>query len=195
MFLYRYNICTYPSFLSQTRKLITQINQVCEMICDMKLHSPNKKNHGLPSNYRRNKGHPPSKCEKDGKGYTRSGGNKKHAHCEDLQSSPHIQRHHALPSLPLLLPRVPPSLMSSHASSEVCKVGASTSYSEQPSCSTVSTSAPTMALNSSQKETKESSDEQDSRAGGLACPDKTEVWRSRKEAGIGDCWKSPTMAH
>ena len=53
----------------------------------------------------------------------------------------------------------------------------------------------TMALSSSQKETKESPEEQDSRGGGLTCPDETSEWRSLNRAGIGHCLKSPKMGH
>ena len=53
----------------------------------------------------------------------------------------------------------------------------------------------TMALSSFQKETKESLEEQDSRGGGLTCPDETSEWRSLNKAGIGDCLKSPKMGH
>ena len=53
----------------------------------------------------------------------------------------------------------------------------------------------TMALSSSQKETKESLEEQDLRGGGLTCPDETSEWRSLNKAGIGDCLKSPKMGH
>ena len=53
----------------------------------------------------------------------------------------------------------------------------------------------TMALSSSQKETKESLEEQGSRGGGLTCPDKTSEWRSLNKAGIGDCLKSPKIGH
>ena len=52
-----------------------------------------------------------------------------------------------------------------------------------------------MALSSSQKEKKESLEEQDSRGGGLTCPDETSEWRSLNKAGIGDCLKSPKMGH
>ena len=52
-----------------------------------------------------------------------------------------------------------------------------------------------MELSSSQKETKESLEEQDSRGGGLTCPDETSEWRSLNRAGIGDCQKSPKMGH
>ena len=45
----------------------------------------------------------------------------------------------------------------------------------------------TMVLSLSQKETKESLEEQDLRGGGLTCPDETSEWRSRNKAGIGDC--------
>ena len=128
-------------------------------------------------------------------GCTHSMDNKKHVHCEDLQNSPDNQRHHALPVPLSPLPPEPPLLTSSHASSEVCKVATSTSCDEPPSCSMGGTTVSMMVLSASQKEMKESLDKQDSRAGGLACPDKTSEWSSLKEAGIGDCLKSPTMGH
>ena len=53
----------------------------------------------------------------------------------------------------------------------------------------------TMVLSSSQKEMKESLEEQDSRGGGLTCPDETSEWRSLNKVGIGDCQKSPRMGH
>ena len=45
-------------------------------------------------------------------------------------------------------------------------------------------SASMMVLRSFQKEMKESLDEQDSRGGGLTCPDETSEWRSQKEAAV-----------
>ena len=69
------------------------------------------------------------------------------------------------------------------------------SSGEPPSCSMGSNVGETMALSLSQKETKESLEEQDSRGGGLACPDETSEWRSLNRAGIGDCLKSPKMGH
>ena len=50
-----------------------------------------------------------------------------------------------------------------------------------------------MELSFSQKEMKEPSEEQDSRGGGLPCPDETSVWRSLNKAGMGDALKSPKM--
>ena len=52
-----------------------------------------------------------------------------------------------------------------------------------------------MALSSSQKETKESLEEQDLRGGGLTCPDETSEWRSLNKVGMGDRLKSPKMGH
>ena len=52
-----------------------------------------------------------------------------------------------------------------------------------------------MELSCSQKETKDSEVDLDSRGGGLPCPDETSEWRSRNKAGIGDCLKSPKMGH
>ena len=53
----------------------------------------------------------------------------------------------------------------------------------------------TMVLSWSQKETKDSLVDRDSRGGGLPCPDETSEWRSLNRAGIGDCRKSPKMGH
>ena len=65
-----------------------------------------------------------------------------------------------------------------------------------PPCDlTDGTFASTMALSSFQKEMKESLEEQDLRGGGLAGLDETSVWRSQKQAGMGDCLKSPRMGH
>ena len=50
-------------------------------------------------------------------------------------------------------------------------------------------------LSLSQKETKESLEDWDSRGGGLTCPDETSEWRSLNKVGIGDCQKSPKMGH
>ena len=98
--------------------------------------------------------------------------------------------------VPLTLPPPePPEPMSSHASSESSEVAASTS-SDEPPCNLMGgTSASTMALNSSQNEIKESSEEQDLRGGGLLHPDETGEWRSQNDPGIGDCLKLPTMEH
>ena len=97
------NLLWMAVIVSWTRKLLTQIKQVCSEICDIKVYSSNKKNHNLPSNHRMNKEPHPNRCEKGGEDYTHSLGNKKHAHCEDLQSSLHNQIHHALP-----VPLAPP---------------------------------------------------------------------------------------
>ena len=53
----------------------------------------------------------------------------------------------------------------------------------------------TMVLSCSQKETKDSGVDLDSRGGGEPCPDETSEWRSLNKAGIGDCLKSPKMGH
>ena len=152
-------------------------------------------NRGLLGSYHKNNGPLPDTREMDEKDYTHSVDNRKHVHCEDLQSSLNTQTHHKELSLQPLLPLEPPKVMSSHASSEASASEPLTSCDEPPSCWTDDTFASIMALSSSQKETKESLDKQDSRGGGLSGPIKTEEWRSRKEAGIGNCWKSPTMAH
>ena len=154
-----------------------------------------KTSHNPLSTGHRNREHHPDKYGKDGMGCTHSKGNKKHAHCEDLCNSPSTQRCHEMSSPPLPLPPSPPSPTSSHSSSEVSAFESSTSFDEPPSCSMGSNIGETMALSSSQKETKESLEEQDSRGGGLTCPDATSEWRSLNRAGIGDCLKSPRMGH
>ena len=184
-----------PHTLSRTRKLLTQIKQVCHEICDMKVYSSTKKNRSPLGIGHKNKEPLPDKCGKDGVGYTHSTNNKKHVRCEDLCNSPHNQKHHALPVPPS--PPLPssPSLMSSHSSSEASSSAPSASCDEPPSCLTDNTVGETMALSSSQKETRESLEEQDLRGRGLTCPDKTSEWRSQNKAGIVDCLKSPRMGH
>ena len=181
--------------LSRTRKLLTQISNVCQEIRDIRLYSSTRKNHSPLGTGRKNREPLPDKYETDEKDCTRSTGNKKHAHCEDLHSSPNIQTHHGIPSPPLTLPPSSPSPTSSHSSSEVSSSAPSTSCDELSSCLTDDTVGETMALSSSQKETKESLEDWDSRGGGLPCPDETSEWRSRNRAGIGDCRKSPKMGH
>ena len=56
------------------------------------------------------------------------------------------------------------------------------------------TFASTMVLSSSQKETKESLEEQDSREGGLTCPDKTSEWRSLNKGGLPEVTQNGTLA-
>ena len=144
---------------------------------------------------RQNREHPPDICGKDETGCTHSRGNRKHAHCEDLDNSPSIQRRHETSSPPLPLPPSSPSPTSSHSSSEVSASEPSTSFAEPPSCLTGDNVGEMTALSSSQKETKESLEEQDLRGGGLSCPNETSEWRSLNKAGIGDCLKSPKMGH
>ena len=183
------------ALMSRTRKLLIQISNVCCEICDIRLYSPTKKNHSPPSTCRTNKEPLPDKCEKDGTGYTHSTDNKKHARCEDLHNSLGTQTRHEtlfLPSPPL---PSSPSLTSSHSSSEASSFEPLTSSDALPSCLRDSNIGETMALSSSQKETKESLEEQDSRGGGLTCPDETSEWRSQNKVGMGDCLKSPKMGH
>ena len=153
--------------MSRTRKLLSQISHVCQEICDMKLYSSTKKNHSPPSTSHKNRGHPLNKCGKGGTGYTHSTDNKRHVRCEDLQNSLHNQVHHALLVPPSTLPPSSPSLKSSHSSSEVSASEPLTSSDRPPSCLTVGIVGETMELSSSQKEVKESLEEQDSRGGGL----------------------------
>ena len=180
---------------SRTRKLLTQINQVCQEICNINVYSATTKNRSPPSNYHRSKEHPPNICERDGTDCTHSTGNKKHACCEDLYNSLHNQTRHALPVPLSTLPPSSPSLTSSHSSSEVSSSAPSTSSYKPPFCSMDNTFGEMMTLSSSQKEVKESLEEQDSRGGGLPCPSETSEWRSLNKAGIGDCQKSPKMGH
>ena len=187
--------CMGPMGLSRTRKLITCITQVCQEIRDMKKTHSITMSRSLLSTCHKNKEHPSDIYGKDGTGCTRSRGNKKHAHYEDLSSSPNIQRRHETSSPPLPLPPSSPSPTSSHSSSEVSSSEPSTSFDGPPSCLTGDNVGETMSLSSSQKEAKESLEEQDSRGGGLPCPDKTSEWRSLNKAGIGDCLKSPRMGH
>ena len=157
-------------------------------------HSITKSHHPLSTGHK-NKEPPQDKCERDGKGCTHSTGNKKHACCEDLHNSVDTQTHHETLSPPSPPPPTSPSPTSSHSSSEASSSEPSASFDEPSSCLTGGNVGETMALSSSQKETKESLEEQDSRGGGLPCPDETSEWRSLNKAGIGDCLKSPRMGH
>ena len=172
-----------------------QINQVCQEIHSIKLSKTIQKNHSPPSTGHKNKEIQPSKCEMGGKGYTRLTDNKKYVCYEDPCNNPYNPIRHDEPAPPSLPPPEPPSLMFSHASSESSEAEVLASFDKLPSCLMDGTFASTMVLSSSQNETKESLDKQDSRGGGLACPDKTSEWRSLKEAGTGDCPKLPTMEH
>ena len=181
--------------MSRTRKLLTQISNVCQEIRDMKIYSPTKKNCSPLGTGHKNKGLLPNKYGKDGKGCTCSTDNKKHVRCEDLRSNHGIPTRHEIPSPPLLLPPSLPSPTSSYSSSETSASESSTSSDGLPSCLTGGSVGETMALSSFQKETKESLEEQDLRGGGLTCPDETSEWRSLNKAGIGDCLKLPKMGH
>ena len=186
---------TINLYLSRTHKLLTQIKDVCQVIRDMRVYSSVMRSHSPLSAGHKNRGPLPGKCGKGERGCTHSTSNKKHARCEDLCNNLCTQKHHGTPSPPLTLPPSFPSPTSSHSSSEVSASGPSTSSDEPPSCLTGDNVGETMALSSSQKETKESLEEQDSRGGGLTRPDKTSEWRSLNKAGIGDCLKSPKMGH
>ena len=191
--------------VSQTRKLLTQITQVCQEIRDMRKTHSLTKSHSPLGKDRKSKGPPQDKCGKGGKGCTHSMGNKKHAHCADLHNSPDIQTHHETLSPLLPLPPTSPSPTSSHSSSEASSSESSTSSDGPPSCLMGGNAGETMALSSSQNETmalslsqnetKDSLVDWDSRGGGLPCPDETSEWRSLNKAGIGDCRKSPKMGH
>ena len=159
------------------------------------MYSSTKKNHSPLGTGHTSKEPLPGKYEKGGKDCTRSTGNKKHVRCEDLHNSPDTRTHHEILSPPLPLPPSSPSPTSSHSSSEVSSSESSASSDGPPSCLMDDSVGETMALSSSQKELKESLEEQDSRGGGLPCPDETSEWRSLNKVGIGDCLKSPKMGH
>lgn len=181
--------------VSQTHKLIMHITQVCQETCDMKYITTTVPTQSPPSTHHKSKENPPNTGEKDGRDYTCSKGSTTYDRYEDPHNSLNTPIHHA-EDVPLTLPPPEPSeSMSSHTSSEPSKAGASTSYNEPPCNLTGSTFVLTMVLSSSQKETKESSDEQDLRGGGLLRPEKTREWRSLKDSGIRDYPKLPTMAH
>ena len=179
--------------MSRTRKLIAQITQVCQKIRDMNKGRSTTKSHSPLGTCHKNREPLQDTCGRDETDCTCSRGNKKHAHCEDLYNSPHSQRHHEMSSPPWPLPPSSPSPTSCHSSSEASSSEPSTSSDGPPSCLMGGNVGETMALSSSQKETKESLEEQGSRGGGLPCPDKTSEWRSLNKAGIGDCLKSSRM--
>ena len=182
--------------MSRTRKLITNITQICQEIRDIKKSRSISSSHNPLSTGRRNKGHLLDKCGKDETDCIHSAGNKKHARCEDPSNNQSTQRRHETSAPPLPLPPSLPSPTSSHSSSEASASEPSTSSFEPPSCSTDGNVGETMELSSFQNETKESeSEEQDLRGGGSPCPDETSEWRSLNKAGIGDCLKSPRMGH
>ena len=185
--------------VSRTRKLITQIAQVCqELRAIIKTRSINITQLTTPSQLstdHKNKEPQSDKCGTGERGYTRSTDNRKHVRCEGLHNSLDTQTRHERLSPPLLLPPTSPSLTSSHSSSEASASGPSTSSAGPPSCLTGDNVGETMALSSSQKEMKDSLEDWDSRGGGLPCPDETSEWRSLNRAGIGDCRKSPKMGH
>ena len=153
--------------MSRTRKLLTQIAQVCQEICDMKSYSASKKSPDQLDTCHKNRGHLPNKYEKGEGDCTCSTDNKKHVRCGDLQSNLHNQRRHASPVPLVPLPPSSPSLTSSHSSSEASASESSASSDEPSSCLTGDTFGEMMELSSSQKETKESLEEQDLRGGGL----------------------------
>ena len=186
--------------MSRTRKLITQIAQVCQelraIVQDRSIKTTRLTTQSQPSNGHKDKEPLSDTCEKDGRGCTRSKDSKTYDHYEGQHNSPNTPARHAEPSPPALLPSGPPSATSSHASSEASSSSTS-KPSSLPSCGpTDDTAGSMMVLSSFQNETKESeSEEQDSRGGGSPCPDETSEWRSLNKAGIGDCLKSPKMGH
>ena len=144
-----------------------------------------------PSIYHTNKEPLPNTYEKGERGCICSEGSMSGNHYEDQRNNPSSPARHAEPS-----PRPEsPEPTSSHSSSEAFSVATSTSCVKPPCDLRDGTFVSMMELSSSQKETKETFEEQDSRGGGLPCPDETSVWRFLKEPGIGDCRKSPKMGH
>ena len=185
--------------MSRTRKLITQIAQVCQELRAI-VSKPSIKTTQLTtrsqlSTGRMNRGPQSGKCEKDERGYTRSTDNKRHVRCEDPHNSLDTQTRHGILSPPSPPPPTSPSLTSSHSSSTSSSSEPSTSCAEPPSCWTGGNVGEMMELSCSQNETKDSGVDLDSRGGGLPCPDETSEWRSLNKAGIGDCLKSPRMGH
>ena len=108
--------------LSRTRKLITQIAQVCQELRDMSRKCSIKTTwlttHGQPSEDHRNKEPQSDICEKGGRGCTRLKDNKTCDHCEGQRNSPNNPACHAESSPHAPLPSTPASATSSHASSE-----------------------------------------------------------------------------
>ena len=148
-----------------------------------------------PSTHHKSKENPPNTGEKDGRDYTCSKGSTTYDRYEDPHNSLNTPIRHA-EDVPLTLPPPePPESTSSHVSSASSEAEASTSCDEPPCDLTDGTFALMMVLSSSQKEMKESCEEQDSREGGLACPDETGEWSSLKDPGMRDCPKLPTMEY
>ena len=189
----------YLFLLSRTRKLITQIAQVCQelraIVSNRSIRTTQLTTLSQLSTNRKSREPQSDKCGKDGKGCTHSTDNTKHVRCEDLHNSLGTQTRHEILVLPSPPPPTSPLPTSSHSSSEVSSSESSTSSDEPPSCLTGGNVGETMELSSSQKETKDSGVDRDSRGGGLPCPDDTSEWRSLNKAGIGDCRKSPKMGH
>ena len=186
--------------MSRTRKLITQIAQVCQELRaianNRSIKATRLTTQSQLGNDRKGTGPQSDTCAKGERDYTRSGDSKTCDHYEGQHNSPNNPARHDEPSPPVLLPSGLPSATSSHASSEASSSSTSTPSSLPPCGSTGDTSGSIMALSSFQNETKElESEEQDSRGGGLPCPDETSEWRSLNKVGIGDCLKSPKMGH
>ena len=117
--------------MSRTRKLITQIAQVCQelraMIPKSSIRATQLTTPSQLSTDRRNREPRADKHGTDGKGCTHSTDNKKRVRCEDPHNSLDTQTRHEIPSPPLLPPPTSPSPTSSHSSSEVSASEPSTS--------------------------------------------------------------------
>ena len=153
----------------------------------MKLYSPNKKNRNLLNTCHTSKEPRSGTYEKGEGGCTRLTDSKTYDHYEGRHNNPNNPARHAEPSARAIPPSILPSPTSSHASSEASSSEPSASSDELPSCWTGGNVGEMMALSSSQKETKESLEDWDSRGGGLTCPDETSEWRSLNKPGTGDC--------
>ena len=185
--------------MSRTRKLITQIAQVCQELRAI-VSDRSIKTTQLTTPRRLSTGHKSREPQSDkhgkgGRDYTRSTDNRKHVRCGDPHNSLDTQTRHEVPSPPSLPPPLLPSPTSSHSSSEASSSESSASSDGPPSCLTGGNVGETIELSWSQKETKDSGVDRDLRGGGLPCPDETSEWRSLNRAGIGDCRKSPRMGH
>ena len=160
--------------MSRTRKLITQIAQVCQelraIVNNRSIKTTRLTTPSQPSNDHKGKEPQSGTYEKDEGGCTRLRGNKTCDHYEGQRSNPNNPARHAEPSPRALPPSILPSATSSHASSEVSSSSTSAPFS-LPFCGpTDDTSGSTMELSSFQNETKElESEEQDSRGGGSPC--------------------------
>ena len=144
--------------LSQTRKLIMQITQVCKEILDIKTHKLITRNLHPPKLLGSHKEPPSDKYAKDDTDCTHSSGNKSHDQNEDQRYSHCNPECHAseLSSPPERPPPEPPEQQSSHASEPASSSEASTSSERPPSWTEDdNTAALLMDCNCSQRESQD----------------------------------------